>query len=105
MPWWDSIANPVNGIEQTSLSYLLGFEPHSGIDFLCMTSLIKCGHSQNQLTAILVTAEYDKFRAEQNLGDIMDAINKTSITHTLYYFFHYDKKSFLGHCPNDQFNG
>ena len=79
-PWWVSIAKPVNGIEQTYLPYLLGFEQDGGIDFLCMTGLIKRGHSRNQLAAVVVTAEWDKFIDEQNLGDIMETINKTSIS-------------------------
>jgi hypothetical protein len=104
-PWWVSIAKPINGIEQTCLPYLLGFEQDAGIDFLCMTGSIKHGHSRNQLAAVVVTAERDKFVDEQNLGDLMETINKTSISRTSYYFFRYGKKSKLSHCPIEQFNG
>jgi hypothetical protein len=45
MPCWVSIAKPLNVIEQTHLPYLLGFDEDAGIDFLCMTGLIKRGHS------------------------------------------------------------
>jgi hypothetical protein len=79
MSWRFSTAKPVNGIEETHLTYLLGFDEDAGIDFLCMTCLIKHGHSQNQLAATVVTAEWDKFIDEQNLTDIMETINKISI--------------------------
>jgi hypothetical protein len=65
MPWWVSIAKPVNGIDGTHLTYLLGFDEDAGIDFLCMTGLIKRGHSRNQLATTVVTAEWDKFIDEQ----------------------------------------
>jgi hypothetical protein len=70
-----------------------------------MTGLIKRGHSQNQLATTVVTTEWDKFIDEQNLGDIMETINKSSISHNSYYFIHYGKRSNLSHHPIDQYNG
>lgn len=104
-PWWVSIANPVNGIEQSSLSYLLGFEYNIGVDFLCMIGLAKRGHSRNPLSATVVTTEWEKFIEEEQLSNIMENVNKTKVARTAYYFINYGKKENLFHRPIDQFNG
>jgi hypothetical protein len=44
-PWWLSIIHPVNGDDETSLFYLLGFEHSVGLQFLCSTGLLKERHS------------------------------------------------------------
>jgi hypothetical protein len=50
-------------------------------------------------------AAWDKFVEEELLGDVMETITKTAVSHTtVYYFVNYGKKSLLKHCPIDQFN-
>jgi len=103
-PWWVSIANAVDGIEETCLSHLLGFEYNVGIDLLCAIGLAKCAHSQNPLSTVVVVAEWEKFIEEEEFGDIMENINNTKVKKKGYYFLNYVKKQNLCHHPIDQFS-
>jgi hypothetical protein len=50
-------------------------------------------------------AAWDKFIKEELLGDVMETITKTAVSHTVYYFVNYGKKSLLKHLLVDQVNG
>jgi hypothetical protein len=45
-PWFISVGHPVNGLQGTCLTSLLGFEHEGGVDFLCSIGLIRQGHSK-----------------------------------------------------------
>jgi hypothetical protein len=100
-----SIIHPVQDIKETSLSYLLGFEHQVGLEFLYSTGLVKKGNRRSPLSCAVVLAEWDKFIAEENLQDVMEMVNKTTVDHKKYYFIHYGMKNKPQHRPIDQFNG
>jgi hypothetical protein len=104
-PWWVSIVIPVNGDHLTTLSSVLGFEYHVGLQFLAGTGLIKL-HNEKTQTYSVVQAEWDKFILEEDLGDIMETVNRTTVTTTAgkrkAYFINYGNKKRLRHAPIDQ---
>jgi len=79
-PWWVSIVIQVNGDHLTTLSSLLGFEYHVGLQFLAGTGLIKL-HNEKTQTYSVVQAEWEVF-LEEDLGDIMETVNHTTVTTT-----------------------
>jgi hypothetical protein len=104
-PWFISIAKPVNGVQGTCLTSLLGLDYEDGVHFLCSIGLLRQGHSRSPNAITIVMAAWDKFIEEELLGDVMETIIKTAVSHTVYYFINYGKKSLLKHHPIDQFNG
>jgi hypothetical protein len=100
-----SIAKPVNGVQGTCLTSLLGLDYEDGVDLLCLIGLLRRGHSRTPNAITVVMAAWDKFIKEELLGDVMETVTKTAVSHTLYYFINYGKKSLLKHHPIDQFNG
>jgi hypothetical protein len=66
---------------------------------------VRRGHSRSPNAITVVMAAWDKFIEEELLKDVMETITKTAVTHTVYYFINYGKKSLLKHHPIDQFNG
>jgi hypothetical protein len=95
-PWWVSIVSPVNGDRSTTLTYLLGFEHEVGLQFLAGTGLLKHG-TQNAPSFSVVQDEWDKFILEENLSNIMETVNRTSVARKKYYFINYGKKAKLIH--------
>jgi hypothetical protein len=57
------------------------------------------------LSCAAVLAEWDKFIAGENLQDIMEMVNKTTVDHKKYYFINFCKRKKLQHHHSDQFNG
>jgi hypothetical protein len=76
IPWFISIGNPVNGVENACLMQLLGFNHEVGVDFLCSIGLLRHGHSQSTSSITVVNSSWDKFIEEEQLGDIMETITK-----------------------------
>ncbi len=100
-PWWVSVVSPVNGDRTTTLTYLLGFEHEVGLEFLVGTELLK-HETQNTPSFSVMQAEWDKFRFEENLDNMMEAVNRTSLSRNKYYFINYSKKEMVNHRPIDQ---
>jgi hypothetical protein len=63
-PWWVSILHPNNGSEESSLTHLLGFEHHVGLQFLMVTGLIKKS-IQNPAGYAAVPHEWEIFAIEE----------------------------------------
>ena len=76
-----------------------------GLEFLYSMGLVKAGNSQNPHASVVVQLEWDKFIQEEKLANIMEAVNRTSVSRTRYYFVNYGQKDRLFHRPIDQFNG
>jgi len=49
--------------------------------------------------------EWELFIFQERLQDIMDVVNRSSVSRSEYFFIHNGKKEKLSHCPIDQFNG
>jgi hypothetical protein len=58
-PRWLSIINPVDGLKESCLTSLLGFNYEVGLEFLYSTGLAKKGSSRNPLAPIVVSMEWD----------------------------------------------
>lgn len=69
---------PVNSDHLTTLSSVLGFEHHIGLQFLAGTGLIKL-HDEKTQSYSVVQAEWEKFILEEDLGDIMESVNRTTV--------------------------
>ena len=94
VPWFISIGHPVNGIENTCLTHLLGFRHEVGVDFLSSIGLLRRGHSRSPSAITVVNSAWDKFIEEEQLGDIMETITKSTVSCTKYYFINYGKKCY-----------
>jgi hypothetical protein len=95
--------SPVKGDHSAALTSLLGFEHDIGLQFLVGTGLIKrLGRDKPCYT--IVQNEWEKFILEENLQDVMESINQTSVMRSKYYFINYGRKVRLHHQPIDQFS-
>jgi hypothetical protein len=103
--WYISILNPVDGLDHTCLTYLLGFQGDVGVDFLCSTGLVKKGYSMNPDAFVVVKGEWDKFIHEQSIEDIAEPITHTTITKKKHWFINIGRKEKLQQIALDQFNG
>jgi len=96
---------PVNSDHLTTLSSVLGFEHHIGLQFLAGTGLIKL-HNEKTQSYSVVQAEWEKFILEEDLGDIMESVNRTTVNTDVgkrkAYFINYGNKARLKHIPKDQ---
>jgi hypothetical protein len=101
-PWWISIVRPVKGDQSTTLSSLLGYEHEVGLEFLVGTGLLRRGNQSNASYA-MVKKEWDMFIVENDLQDIMEGVNQTSVDHLKTLFGNYVNKGKLRHRPIDQF--
>jgi hypothetical protein len=63
-----SFLYPVGDDREICISYLLGLENAVAADFLCMTGLIKIGHSRTEKASVVVKAEWEKFIIEESLA-------------------------------------
>ena len=104
-PWWISLTKAVNDDDKTWLNCLLGFDQAISVEFLISAGLIKVGHSRNPTAVIVVKSEWDKFILEEKLGDLMETVNKTSISGQRHFFINIGDKKRLNHRPIDQFSG
>jgi len=104
-PWWVSIVSPVNGDHKITLADLLGFEHEVALDFLCSAGLLKIGPIKYLFSSVQrVGAVYCPI-VQERLQGIMEMVNRSSISHSKYFFIHYGKKEKLSHRPIDKFNG
>jgi hypothetical protein len=74
------LTKAVNDDDKTWLNCLLGFDQAISVEFLISAGLIKVGHSRNPTAVIVVKSEWDKFILEEKVGDLMETVNKTSIS-------------------------
>ncbi len=68
-------------VTKKTLTYLLGVEHQVGLEFLCSTEQLKCGTTKNAQPFSVVKAEWDKFIMEENLDEILETVNRTSLHH------------------------
>jgi hypothetical protein len=94
IPWFISTGNPVNGVENTCLTHLLGFNHEVGVDFLCSIRFLRHGHSRSPRATTVVNSAWDKLIEVEQLGDIMETITKSTVSCTKYYFINYGKKCY-----------
>jgi plasmid maintenance system killer protein len=102
-PWWFSTVSPVNGECKTSLTNLLGLEHEAGLQFLCSARLLKAGPKKNSYSIHI--EEWELFMVQEELDRIMEIVNRTSISHSNYFFTNIRNKEKLAHRPMDRFNG
>jgi hypothetical protein len=66
---------------------------------------MKVGHSRNATATVVVKAEWEKFVIEENLCNLIEGVNQTSISGMKHFFINIGGKERLRHRPIDQFNG
>ncbi len=66
--------------------------------------LVHLHYSRLPSANTVVNSSWDKFIAEEQVGDIIETITKSFVSRTKYYFINYKKILLLSHCPIDQFN-
>ena len=60
---------------KTCLTQFLRFHHSVGIEFLCLTGLLKVGNSRNPQATVVIQSEWEKFIVEEHLFELVETLN------------------------------